>query len=72
MCSSSTNKQQLSFFGEDLLNQLDPYDPLLKLASVISWQELEDEFQKYYYHKGTPSKPVRLMVGLLLLKQLET
>ena len=71
MYTTSTNKQQLSFFGEDLLNQLDPYDPLLKLASVIPWQELENEFQKYYSHKGAPSKPVRLMVGLLLLKQLE-
>ena len=71
MYTTSTNKQQLSFFGEDLLNQLDPYDPLLKLASVIPWSELEDEFQKYYSHKGAPSKPVRLMVGLLLLKHLE-
>jgi len=71
MYTTSTNKQQLSFFGEDLLNQLDPHDPLLKLASVMPWQELEDEFQKYYSYKGAPSKPVRLMVGLLLLKQLE-
>ena len=36
MCTASANKQQLSFFGEDLLNQLDPYDPLLKLASVLA------------------------------------
>jgi len=71
MYTTSTNKQQLSFFGEDLLNQLDPHDPLLKLASVIPWQELEDEFQKHYSNKGAPSKPIRLMVGLLLLKQLE-
>ena len=71
MYTPSTNKQQLRFFGEDLLNQLDSYDPLLKLSSVIPWQELEDEFQKYYSHKGAPSKPIRLMVSLLLLKQLE-
>jgi len=65
-----TNKQQLSFFGEDLLNQLDPYDPLLKLASVIPWQELVDEFQKHYSNKGVSYKPVRLMFGSFLLKQL--
>jgi len=71
MCTPSINKQQVSFFGEDLLNQLDQQYPLLKLAEVIPWQELEDEFQKYYSHKGASSKPIRLMVGLLLLKQLE-
>jgi len=46
MYTTSTNKQQLSFFSEYLLNQLGPYDPLTKLASIIPWQELEDEFQK--------------------------
>jgi len=47
MYTTSTNKRQLSFFGEDLLNQLDQQYPLLKLAEVIPWQELEDEFQKH-------------------------
>lgn len=52
--------------------QLDPNDPLLKLASVIPWQEFEESFSVYYTAAtGAPSKPIRLMVGLLILKQLE-
>jgi len=31
----------------------------------------ENEFAKYNSNKGRPAKPIRLMVGLLILKQLE-
>ena len=31
----------------------------------------DKEFEKYYSKEGRPAKPIRLMVGLLLLKQLE-
>lgn len=52
--------------------QLDPKDPLLKLSSVIPWHDFEEAFSVYYKKdRGAPSKPIRLMVGLLLLKQLE-
>ena len=52
--------------------QLDPGDPLLKLASAIPWQEFEESFSIHYTAAtGAPSKPIRLMVGLLVLKQLE-
>ena len=52
--------------------QLDPNDPLLKLASAIPWQEFEESFSIHYTAAaGAPSKPIRLMVGLLILKQLE-
>ena len=32
---------------------------------------IEEDFKKLYSHTGRPAKPVRLMVSLLLLKQLE-
>ena len=49
--------------------QLDPNDPLLKLASAIPWQEFEESFSIHYTATtGAPSKPIRLMVGLLILK----
>jgi len=32
---------------------------------------LDESFAKYYSNEGRPVKPIRLMVGLLLLKQLE-
>lgn len=63
---------QTSLFGTDLLLQLDPKEPLLALAQAIPWEELEREFGRHYCPGvGRPALPVRLLVGLLLLKQLE-
>ncbi len=63
---------QTNLFGEDLLQQLDLLDPLLQLAAVIPWAEFEEEFAQYYTPGvGRPAKPIRLMVGLQLLKYLE-
>lgn len=42
------------------------------LAQAIPWAELEREFGRHYAPgAGRPGLPVRLMVGLLLLKQME-
>jgi hypothetical protein len=42
------------------------------LAQVIPWSELDRAFAKHYTQdQGRPSKPIRLMVGLLILKQLD-
>jgi len=71
MYSTSGNNQQLSFFGNDIVNQLDESEPLLQLAKVIPWNEFEEAFQIHYSGIGAPAKSIRLMVGLLLLKQLE-
>ena len=63
---------QTSLFGTDLLQQLDVRDPLLQLAEIIPWSELEQAFAKHYTPGvGCPAKPIRLMVGLQLLKYLE-
>ncbi len=63
---------QLNLFGTDLLTQLDPRDPLLALAARLPWEVFEQTFIKHYAKGvGRPAKPIRLMVGLLLLKQLE-
>jgi IS5 family transposase len=63
---------QTNFFGTDLLQQLDYNDPLIQLAQAIPWNEFEQSFSQYYTKStGSPSKPIRLMVGLLMLKQLE-
>ena len=63
--------RQRSFLCPDLLDQLDPRNHLLGLAKVIPWQVFEDNFRPLYAASGRPGKPVRLMVGLLILKQLE-
>lgn len=51
--------------------QLDHQHPLYILANKINWQQFEDAFAKHYSQKmGAPAKPIRLMVSLLVLKQL--
>ena len=50
---------------------LDTRDPLIALADAIDWSYFEKSFSQYYSKEGSPAKPIRLMVGLLLLKQLE-
>ena len=72
MLTRSSDIHQTNLFGQDLLLQLDPDDPLLQLASAIPWQEFDQDFAVHYTSGiGAPGKPIRLMVGLLLLKQLE-
>ncbi len=46
MYATVGNNQQLSFFADDLINQLDESEPLLKLASVIPWDDFEQAFKR--------------------------
>ena len=55
----------------DLLQQLNTKHPLLALARKLPWAEFEKEFEQFYATVGRPAKPIRLMIGLLLLKQIE-
>ncbi len=73
MLRRSSTIHQPNLFETDLLVQLDLNDPLLKLASAIPWQEFEESPSIHYTATtGAPSKPIRLMVGLLILKRLES
>ena len=65
------NPNQSSFLHADLLDQLNPKHPLLQLARQIDWAYFETEFAPLYSHRGKPSKPIRRMVGLSILKHLE-
>jgi len=72
MLTTSKTGHQTNFFGSDLLLQLDSSDPLIQLSLAIPWADFDNSFSQYYTKStGRPSKPIRLMVGLLLLKQLE-
>lgn len=72
MLTPSRTFHQPNLFETDLLWQLDPADPLLQLAAVIPWCEFEEAFSIHYKKGvGAPGKPIRLMVGLLIFKQLE-
>ncbi len=70
MKSSSPNHDQQSFLYQGLKEILNPKEPLYQLSEKIPWVELEKAFTKYYIDFGRPAKPIRLMVSLMLLKQM--
>ena len=48
-----------------------PSHPLYKLSDKINWEKFDAAFRPLYcQHNGRPSKPIRLMCGLLILKHL--
>ena len=67
----SPKNTQPNLFHNQLRDMLDSNDPLVTLADTINWEAFDDSFEKYYSDNGRPAKPIRLMVGLLILKQLE-
>jgi len=64
-------EKQSHLLYQDLLEQLNPKDPLLLLGKKIAWEHFERDFTPLYSSVGRQAKPLRLMVGLLLLKQIE-
>jgi len=70
MISKQKHTAQTNFFFnlEDTLNK---FHPLYILANLVDWQLFEDEFTRLYCaDNGRPAKPIRLMVGLLILKHI--
>ncbi len=65
---SPVKEPQSGFF--DITDQLDTNHPLLALGREIDWSSLEAHFASLYSHLGRAAKPIRLMSGLLILKQL--
>ena len=64
--------EQTLLFGRDLLHQLDPADSLIQLSDQINWQVFDQAFGVHYSpDTGRPGLPIRRLVGLLMLKQLE-
>lgn len=61
---------QGSFLLPELSSQLDPRQPLYRLALAMDWKYFENEFGLLYSDEGRPALPMRRMVGLLLLKHL--
>lgn len=43
----------------------------LKLAEIIPWDELEDEYAKYFSDIGRPAKDARLILGALCIRHKE-
>jgi IS5 family transposase len=70
MLAKPKDKQQTSFFST-FEEQLNHQHPLYILANRMDWKKFADAFKKHYCeNNGAPAKPIRLMVGLLILKHL--
>jgi IS5 family transposase len=68
LSSSKKFVPQLGLFS-GLSDQLDQKHPLYLLAHKIDWSLFENAFKEHYSEKmGRPTKPIRLMVALLILK----
>jgi IS5 family transposase len=70
MLGKSSHQFQLNMFSTLLIDLIDLNNNLSILANKLPWGKLEKQLACYYSHKGQPSKPIRLMVGLLILKYL--
>ena len=65
---SPNDSAQTNFF--DIANQLNSNHPLIALGNAIDWSFLEQKLKPLYTPLGRNAKPIRLMSGLLMLKQL--
>lgn len=65
------NQNQGNLFSTPLKQLLNPDHPLYQLADQIDWSVFDQQFAELYSATGRPAHPVRLMVGLLILKQLD-
>jgi transposase, IS5 family len=67
---SEKTSSQLQFLAPSLREMLDPKNPLYRLSETIDWTGIEAELSPLYADFGRPAKPIRLMVGLNLLKHM--
>ena len=70
MYKISSNRGSSSLFW-DFESMLDSAHSLFKLANMVAWSCFEEAFAPLFCaDNGRPAKPIRLMVGLLMLKHL--
>ncbi len=70
MYNKPTDCHQCRVFG-DLESMLEERHPLYVLAGLIHWGTFEKEFKGLYcQNNGSMAKPIRRMVGLILLKHI--
>ena len=58
-------------FRAKLVNIINLRHELVRLGELIDWKRLEEHFAPYYSEVGRPGLPIRLVVGLHLLKHIE-
>ena len=66
---TSAHSLEIDLFRQELASLINPQHPLAQLAAKIDWQACESRFDSLYAQGvGRPGHPIRLMVGLQLLK----
>lgn len=66
------NTGQSDLFRQRLENIIDLRHELVKLSQIVDWQSLEADFKQYYRMDfGRPGETIRLMAGLVLLKDMK-
>jgi len=50
--------------------KLDEQNRWLRIAELIPWEELEEDYRKHFAAVGRPAKDAQLIIGLLLLKHM--
>jgi IS5 family transposase len=64
--------RQDDLFRRRLCNQLNPNHPLFMLTGMIDWEGLETYFAPLYQAElGHPPRPIRLIIGLMMLQHVE-
>lgn len=66
--SIQDTERQLPMFEMRFADHLNPDHELLRAARLIDWDRLHESLSSYYSPLGRSGKPIRLMVGLHILK----
>ncbi|MBN9565452.1 MAG: transposase [Alphaproteobacteria bacterium] len=65
-----SDEGQQDFYRSRLDQIINMSHPLTTLAKLVDWDRLHDTFSPYYAEVGRKALPIRLMVGLHLLKHI--
>jgi len=71
LIGKSPNQNQINMFKSTLKQIINPRHSLVLLADEMPWHEFENQYKPLYSNTGLPAKSIRLMVGLLILKQIK-
>ena len=72
MKPSSSNSLQQDLFKSHFNSLVDKKDPIIVLADTFDWIKLNKEVSPIFKNgPGRPPKPIRLMVGILILQHID-
>lgn len=61
---------QKDLFQPQLVDIINPNHPLVRLAKIIDWKQLDSTLSAHFSSVGVVALPTRIMVGLLYLQHL--